>query len=227
MASATGTAPVGLSVPASSQKFPKLPLALDRVRPTWLKAAQLVADDVLPEHEIARQCGVTRRALYKWRQNPEFAALVAHFREEINRQMLRYPIARKPERIRRLNDLHERCWQVIEERAQAYARLAAELGQSSDQAQIRRVYAQTFGSTEETEVPPGALTGLVVRTTRQIGSGHAMQIVSEYRVDDELIRRIQSLQEQAARELGQWEERREVTVNVPVVHLVGVDPEAI
>jgi transposase len=173
-------------------------------RPCVRLAARLIADDSLSDEEIAARCGVNVRTITRWKNRPDFAALVAQEREEILREMLRHPIARKPERIRRLNELHERCWQIIEERA------AASAARVSDQ-----------------DLPPGATTGLVVEEERHIATKHKTETVKVPRVDVDLIRQIQSLQQQAATELGQWVEQREVTANVPVVHLIGIDPEAI
>jgi hypothetical protein len=190
-----------LSVPADAQKFLLTGFCS---RPRVRLAARLVADDVLTDEEIAAQCGISRRALTKWKNRPDFAALVAQEREEILREMLRHPIARKPERIRRLNELHERCWQIIEERAAASAARA-----------------------NDPDLPPGATTGLVIEEERHIATKHKTETVKVPRVDTDLIRQIQSLQQQVATELGQWVEQREVTANVPVVHLIGIDPEAI
>ncbi|HEU0165846.1 MAG TPA: hypothetical protein VFQ54_12445, partial [Thermomicrobiales bacterium] len=55
--------------------------------------------------------------------------------------------------------------------------------------------------------PAGGGTGLILRQYKQVGSGRDAQLVEEYVVDTATVRQIQSLHEQAAKELGQWTEK--------------------
>ena len=40
------------------------------------KAALLVAEDLLTDHEIASECGISNRTLYRWKKREEFIARV-------------------------------------------------------------------------------------------------------------------------------------------------------
>lgn len=160
------------------------------------RAAVLLAADDLGEDEIAALVGVNPSTLWRWRQHPEFAAKVGDHVGRLQAAMLRYRIAKKRERLKALNDLHEKQLAVIEERA---ADMAGEC--------------------------PGGGTGLMVRQTKQLGGGKDATTVTEYVVDAGLIREIRATQEQAAKELGQWVEKTEVGGTVGVVRLVGVSPE--
>lgn len=192
-------------------------------RSRYAIVAPLVAADDLDDVAIAKRAGISVPTLTRWKRDPAFQALVAHERETIQRAMLRHEIAKKHRRLHYLNELHQRLWQVIEERA-AYYRDLAERQQADP---VRAAAGQMFVSAEETRCPPGGETGLVIRQIRAVGSGRSTQIVEEYVVDAATIREIRALQEQAARELGQWIERQEQTGEVTVFRLVGVPVEAI
>lgn len=55
---------------------------------------------------------------------------------------------------------------------------------------------------------PGGSTGLLVRQLKQVGSGRDAQLVEEYAVDTGMLRETRAHEEQAAKELGQWDEKR-------------------
>lgn len=192
-------------------------------RSRYAIVAPLVAADDLDDVAIAKRAGISVPTLTRWKRDPAFQALVAHERETIQRAMLRHEIAKKHRRLHYLNELHQRLWQVIEERARYYQDLAERQRHDPVTAAASRM----FVSTEETRCPPGGETGLVIRQVRAVGSGRSTQIVEEYVVDAATIREIRALQEQAARELGQWIERQEQTGEVTVFRLVGVPVEAI
>jgi hypothetical protein len=58
---------------------------------------------------------------------------------------------------------------------------------------------------------PGAGTGLLARSEKVIGAGDAAEHVVEWTVDAGLLRELRAHEEQAAKELGQWAEKREVS----------------
>ena len=82
-----------------------------------------------------------------------------------------------------------------------------------------RIVSWVFGRV----VPAEALTGLVVEKETFTASGIR---TSEWSVDTGLVREIRALHEQAAKELGQWVDRSEVS-GTQVVRIVGVDAEAL
>lgn len=162
------------------------------------KAALLVAEDELSDEEIAKEIGVTRQALAGWKRHPEFAAMVGDHVGQFQAVMLRLRIAKKRERVKVLDELHTKLLTVVEERAREYAGVAA-----------------------------GGATGIVVRQVKQLGSGPFAQIVEEFAVDTGTIRQIMALEEQAAKELGQWVDKSQIENLTTVVEIVGVESDAI
>ena len=143
--------------------------------PERKRAALLIAMHELSVPEIARQVGVSAGTIYKWKNLPIFQEEVAHQFDELNRAVLRLPIAQKRKRVEILNELKAKILQVIEERAREYAGEA-----------------------------PGSGTGILAKTIKQVGVGQNMQIIEEWAIDVSAIREILKLDEQTAKELGQW-----------------------
>lgn len=161
------------------------------------RAALLLAEDELSDADIADQLGIARSTLAGWKTRPEFAAQVGDYVGELQARMLRYRIAKKRERVKTLDTLHAKLLTVIDERA------------------------------EEGMHAPGAGTGLVVRQWKMIGVGRDAEVVEEFSVDNGTIRQIMAIEEQAAKELGQWVEKQQYEDITRVVEIVGVDAEAI
>lgn len=149
------------------------------------EAAHLVAEDRLPDKEIAARVGITERQLNRWKLEPVFSARVQEIVTEFAKRVTTRGIARKARRIEVLNDLHEKVLTVIDERAKDPA--------------LQSV--------------PGGTTGLVTKTLKSIGSGDSQQVVEEHALDTGLIREIRGIQDQVAKEVGQRVERHEVNVN--------------
>lgn len=162
------------------------------------EAAVLLAADEITNEKIAEQCGISVRSLYRAQQHPEFQARVHEHVSAFQAAMLRHSIAKRHKRLAVLDRLHEKALDVIEERSQ--------------------------GPDQDT---PGSSTGLLVKTFKQIGSGPDAYPIAEYAVDVALMREIRALQEQAAKELGQWEEKQSITGEVMVRRYIGVDVEAV
>jgi hypothetical protein len=142
----------------------------------------LIAEGSLTIDQVAEQVGVTRWTLWAWRQRPEFSRLVAERREYHQTEALSYGIALRHVRIGTYNRIWNRLHRIIEERA---------AGAPAD--------------------VPGARTGLLTRRLRSIGEGARAQLVEDWQIDVGLLRELRALGELAAKELGQWGERSEVT----------------
>jgi transcriptional regulator with XRE-family HTH domain len=186
------------------------------------RAAVLLAEDDLTDEQIAAMVGVTRRTLARWKTNADFAALVGDHVGELQAAMLRLTVAKKRERMKVLDRLHEKLLTVIDERAEEYAALAEQQAAEPD---TKRVYRQVFGGSGT--VPAGGGTGLIVRQLKVVGAGPMAREIEEFAVDTGLVREIRAVHEQAAKELGQWVERSEVDQRTTMVEIVGVDTEAI
>lgn len=145
-----------------------------------IEAAQLIAAADLGIGEIAQKVGVSRQALWDWRQNLEFATEVEKQQEEIRKEIRRHGIAIVERRVAALDDRWRRMKRVIEARAIEHAEV------------------------------PGGDTGLLVRKLKNLGSGVLAQVVAEYEVDTGLISEMRAHEKQAAEELGQWTSKNEV-----------------
>lgn len=154
------------------------------------KAALLLAEDELTDEQIAAEVGVHRTTLAGWKKDPMFAGLVGDQVGRLNAAMLRLPIAKKRERLKTLNMLHQRAISVIEERAVDMSDESTATG-----------------------------TGLLVRQIKIVRNGDDVTVQREYAVDVALMREIRALEEQAAKELGQWVDKREVSGEIRTVEI--------
>jgi hypothetical protein len=161
------------------------------------RAALLLAEDDRSDVEIAAQVGIAPSTLYAWKQHPIFEQRIAEYIAQLNAATLRYRIAKRRHRIRVLDDLHSKALDVIEHRAERYASVP--------------------------DAPAEAMTGLLVEKQSETASG---RVLTEWSVDTGLIRQIQSLEEQAAKELGQWAEKSEIN-QTATIQIIGVDVEAL
>lgn len=158
-----------------------------------LHGALLVAMDELNDDEIAAQVGTTRRTLTRWKSQPEFAALVDDHRRAWAEALRDQGIAAKAVRIAALDERWRALRRVVEERARDPAMAGV----------------------------PGGDTGLIVATpvllrVYKVAGGRLRptresRLVMDYRLDVGLLREMRELEKQAAMELGQWIERRDVS----------------
>ncbi len=81
---------------------------------------------------------------------------------------------------------------------------------NADWLRLQQVIAERAADPTMADVP-GGTTGLLVRTVKALGHGADARIVEEYAVDTGLLRELRAHEEQAAKELGQWTEKRELT----------------
>lgn len=144
------------------------------------EAAALLAADELTDEEIGRRVGVSDRQMRTWKKHPEFAARIEELAREMGEVARRYAITRRARRLKGYDDRRERMLKLIEARAAEHA-----------------------GA-------PGGATGLLVMTTKSVGSGPGAQVVDEYAVDAALLKELRELEKQAAVEAGQWSEKAQV-----------------
>jgi hypothetical protein len=170
---------------------------------TWTKpkaeAATLLASDTLTDEQIAAKVSVNDATLWRWKQHPEFTARVAATVEEFRRRVVARGIAEKQNRVDALNDRWQRMQHIITARADEYA----------DDPPV-----------------PGAEEGLHVRTVKLSATG--LQ-VEEYTVDTGLLKELRAHEEQAAKELGQWVEKQDLSgvqaVRIEYVNDWRADPQ--
>lgn len=154
------------------------------------EAALLLAEDELTDEQIADRVGIHRQTLANWKKDSGFAGLIGDQVGRLNAAMLRLPIAKKRERLKTLNTLHQKAMQVIEERA---------------------------ADMEDEATATG--TGLLVRQIKIVRNGDDVTVLREYVVDVALMREIRALEEQASKELGQWVDKSEVTGELRTIEI--------
>lgn len=182
---------VGVETGAVSQNVTPNPLPGLQER-----AAQLCADDALTDEQIAAKADVTRRTLARWKVHPSFIGRVRFHRNELAEKIKAEGIANKQNRI----DAYNRRWQYLEQIRQARA----------DDEWLADV--------------PGGKTGLVVKQLKTVkhqyipdpddedGKPSSMVVeMWESAVDTGLLREWRELEKQAAQDVGQWTEKKEVT----------------
>lgn len=163
-----------------------------------VQAALLLAEDDINDQDIAKTVGVNPATIWRWKQFPEFTERIQEHVVALQAAMLRHAVAKRHKRLATLDKLHTKALAVIEARGEEMA----------DEA-------------------PGAETGLLVKTYKVVGQGPTAQLMTEYAVDTPLMREIRAIEEQAAKELGQWEEKQAITGEVMVRRYIGVDVEAV
>lgn len=151
-----------------------------------VEAAQLLAEGQLSAREVAQRVGVSHQAVNLWRLDPDFAAKVGEIVGEIEAEIRNRGIARQLLRVDALQDR----WLLM-----------------------KRVIAERSGAEEMQDVA-GGTTGLLVRTFKVVGNGPDAHVVPEFSVDTGLLKELREHEKQAAQELGQWTEKRELTGNL-------------
>jgi ParB-like chromosome segregation protein Spo0J len=139
-------------------------------------AAQLLATGQLTEEQIAGRLEISRSTVTRWKRHPEFKTRVDEHIAEIREEVKRVGLADLYRRVEALNDRWRAMLRVIDERAA-----------DPTMADV-----------------PGGTTGLLVRTTKALGSGKSARVIHEYAVDTALLRELREHEKQAAQELGQW-----------------------
>jgi hypothetical protein len=104
--------------------------------------------------------------------------------------------------------------QPVEKRAVVHARWI----------RLHRVIDARAG--DKTMTAPGADTGLLTRTHKQLGSAEYPNVVEEYQVDTRLLKELREHEKQAAQELGQWSEKAKVEQGPIDVKIVWSDRDA-
>jgi len=141
------------------------------------RAAQLVADGRLTDEQIGKEVGKSRSQIARWKATSEFAARVQQIIKAAELSIFTRGVAQKVRRIEDLDDRWRRLHDIIEARAKEYANV------------------------------PGGSTGLLVRRVRSIGAGANARNVEEYELDRGLLKALLDIQKQAAKELGQLENK--------------------
>lgn len=160
-------------------------------------AALLVAKDDQPDQAIADQLGIGRRTLARWKLHPDFQARVQEHRDGWALEIKDKGIADRQNRVDALNDRWRRMQTVINERAEDPG----------------------------VAMVPGGSTGLIVHDVKGVGKGEDFRLIDLYAVDVGLLKELREHEKQAATEVGQWTEKRELTGQdgAPLVFTISID----
>lgn len=145
------------------------------------KAARLIAEGELLDHEVAATVGVHPSTIWRWKAIPQFARRVAKLSERIEAAIQGLPISVRVRRVKRLNDVMLKIEKVFAERA----------------------------NDKRLEHVPGGSTGLIVHNVKGVGKGEDFQLIDLYEVDVGSLRELREVMKQAAIETGQWAEKQD------------------
>jgi len=181
----------GATEPTMAQNGTSNPLPGNKER-----AAQLCADDVLTDEQIAAKLGIGRRTIFNWRKEQSFVDRVAFHRRELAEKIRQEGIANRQNRV----DAYNKRWGLLEE---------IRVARSED---------------EWLADVPGGSTGLVVKQLKTVkhqyipdpddedGKPSQMLVETwESAVDTGFLNEFRQLEKQAAQDLGQWTEKKEHT----------------
>ncbi|MGI4790403.1 MAG: phBC6A51 family helix-turn-helix protein [Janthinobacterium lividum] len=181
------------------------------------QAAFLVAEGKFAEAKIAAKLKIDRTTLWRWKKHPEFSQRVQESVAALRQAIREEGIAVLENRVQRLNA----DWAAMQALRDARAQDARETRISNKKAvEDHIVAAKALGADESQlkkqvaeierglpHIAPGMETGLLVRGYKV--SGGAM--FQEFTFDAALLRELRGHEEQVAKELGQWTEKKEIT----------------
>lgn len=175
--------------------------------PQRQEAALCVAEG-MSYHKISKRISVPGNTIRGWVYHKQFKQVVEILRKEIREEILNHGVAQRLQRIRRLNNAWEGLQDVIESRKTFYEQRRSDV------------------TAEDTyEDIPGVETGLVVTEHKIIGQGPNAREVIHHKVDTAILSELREIEQQAAKELGQWTEKSELTI-VPKAY-IGLDLDKI
>jgi phage terminase small subunit len=141
--------------------------------------------------QLAKRLNIAKRIAFLQGQ-------VAETRVQLACKNLELSIGSRVKRIEMYEDVHERLWQIVKERA-------------ADPAM---------------ENVPGGRSGMLVKQVKIVSTAEGPKVISEYVPDTALSKEIRALAQQAAEEPGQWrDDSKPVTSNH--VEYYWADPPAV
>lgn len=191
------------------------PLYLSGGQPSFMltakqiKAAHRMAEDHLSDEAIAKEAGVTRQGLYKWKAKPEFQEAMAAHVETIRQESEKFGVASIENQLKRLNEHRKALLQIIAERA-------AEHGNDELLGYVHDAIKITDWSAA------GATTGLIVRQLKGVGKGEDFQLVEVYELSIDILRELRDIELQALKITGKLVEKRDLTTNGKGFDLLGL-----
>lgn len=166
-------------------------------------AVELLATSDDSTEVIAEQVGVLAGTLCKWKREPAFVEKLREHEQMLAERWMERGLARRPRRLKELSE--------------QYTRITAEL---EARGEMMRAEGDAMG-----------FSGMVSKKQRQVGKGEDAQVVTEYEIDTATSRELRAILEQIARELGQWQDKRETeaasNVQVTAMQVILVQPGSV
>lgn len=182
------------------------------------EAAQLVAEDRLTNEQIAQKVGVSRRTVDTWKTHPEFQQRVNSHVLEFRETVRKRGVAIVENRIDRL----QTDWMNLQAIREARASRYRQMREAQGRAGLGEILGQDSNSlTANLEgistdyIPAEAETGLVILSETFSKMGKRQ----EWAIDGTLLSEMRAIEQQAAKELGQWEDKLRHVGAVGIVSL--------
>lgn len=180
----------------------------------------LVAQDEQTDKQIAAACKISESTLERWKRHPEFAARVQEHRDAFREEIRAKGVAERQNRVDAQNDRWARLQMVIDARAEEHKDVpGGESGLLVRTVKLVKLYDAGRADDDEENVredlegqPHG---GALKRRRRKVLTLESLQRsveVEEYAVDTGLLKEFRELETLAAKEAGDWTERRSVTL---------------
>ena len=139
--------------------------------------------------------GSPRQAGSELLSNPAIRAEI----QAVNDELRGEGIAAKQNRLEDYAELRRRLWLIINRRAEEYAK----------RDELTDEMANAYGIGESRML--GGASGLLVRKFNVVGAGRSQRVIEEHELDTGLITQLLNVDRQAAQELGEWSERRQIS----------------
>lgn len=197
-----------------------------------IEAANLVAEDRIPDRKIAETVGIGARTLQYWKRLPDFVREVEQVRQEWRERVRRRGVASKDTRLANLNGLLRRHVGFMQTRAEAmvkdvlsesaecerqadrYQQLHVETGSTPDSplvAEIAKLRARVVVLKAALPMIKTGMARCEIKTLHVAKDEY--EVVREWFHDHQLAAEIRATMEQAAIEVGDWKNKIQVEDN--------------
>ena len=155
---------------------------------TKRRAVVLLAEGGKTYQQLADELGISRITLWEWRKTPEFAAALAELQAMLADESRQFAVANRRSLLEGLTERRERLLRIVAER-EAHHR-------------------------EHRTGHPGATTGYLVKSVKNIGSGPTAYPVDEWAVDRSLVTSLNEVETFGAKLAGVLVDRQQVDAEV-------------
>jgi hypothetical protein len=164
----------------------------------------------LTDLEICAELGITEMTLWRWQRYPEFTEAVQAALDAINAAVKAEGIANRQNRIDGYNDRYRRLEEVIAARA-ADPTMAQVPGGTTGLLTREIKFVVVYESKRLDREHPDSEVAPDAETPTAIFPAKYKEPVEVYTVDTGTLKELRAVAQQAAQDLGQWTEKRELS----------------